>query len=371
MKKKYNYEYYLKNSKKLKKFLDTYKNRTSTHRAYKLHLVRFFEYMNIKDVDNYIKDTRIMDKKEKIKYLDKLEEDLTQYWIYLNNEAKGKTPYIWLSGIKMFLIQNKTFELDDVYMRLQKNGHGNYTITNTKTPTKEQLLKIFSYSNPESKALFMFQLTSGQRIGQVVETTFDNIELDYDCPRIFYPKTKQKYIVKTRITPEAKKYLEEYLDQRQKFIDIRIKRGEHRRRQELDTDKVFPMDEGTANAMWTIMVKNAGLYELDPHTKKPLLGTHCLRRFFLSHFSDRDWGDYFSGHVTPRNKEYRQYPDERLDEEYNKHLEELNIFSTRNKDVKKLNEEMTKKDEEIQDLKKKIESMDQDLRKLMIERLTE
>ena len=108
-----------------------------------------------------------MDKKEKIKYLDRLEKNLRSYWNDINNEFEGKTPYIWLSAIKMFLIYNKTFELDDVYVNLQKNGHGNYTVTNTKTPTKDQLRKIFSYSNPESKALFMFQLTSGQRIGQV------------------------------------------------------------------------------------------------------------------------------------------------------------------------------------------------------------
>ena len=92
---------------------------------------------------------------------------------------------------------NKTLELDDVYISLQKSGHGNYAITETKTPTREELLRIFSYSNPESKALFMFQLTSGQRIEQVINTTFDNIDMTKDCPKIYYPQAKQKYWVKT------------------------------------------------------------------------------------------------------------------------------------------------------------------------------
>lgn len=357
---KYDYEKYLNQSKKLNKFLNTLKNRKSTYRAYRLHLVRYFEYMKIKDVDHYVKDTRTLNKKEKIQYLDNLEKDLTEYWQIINQQAHGKTPYLWLTAIKMFLIHNKTFELDDVFIKLQKNGHGNYSITNTKTPTKEQLLRIFSYSNPESKALFMFQLTSGQRIEQVIETIFQNIDMKHDCPRIFYPHTKQKYVVKTRITPETKQLLQEYLDQRDKFIKTRIDRGKHRRKKELDMNKVFPMDTGTANAIWTTMVKNAGLYELDPNTHKPVFGTHCLRRYFLTHFGDKEFGDFFSGHITPRNKEYRQYSDEQLDEEYMKHKDEITVFET-NPDLTETHKEIDQLKKENQELLKWKNNMEKQL----------
>jgi len=320
--------------------------------------------MDIKDIDNYVKDSRLMDKEEKIKYLDRLEDDLRNYWQYLNKTAKGKTPYIWLSAIKMFLTFNKTFELDDVYIKLQKTGHGNYAITNTDTPTRKQLLKIFSYSNPESKALFMFQLTSGQRISQVLETTLKPreetgyIEMGYDCPRIFYPKSKtRKAVIKTRLTPESKKILQEYLDQREKFIETRKKRGEHKRKKELDMNRLFPMDKGTANAIWTTMLKNAGLYKLDPNTKRPVFGTHCLRRYFLSHFSDREWSDFFSGHITPRNKEYRQYSHEKLDEMYKKHMKDLIIFET--------TPDLTEHNERITQLEKENEQLHKDMQHLM------
>jgi len=353
---KYNYEYYLGQSEKLKNFLDDYKTQNSTYRAYRLHLVRYFQHMDIKDVDSYIKDTRMMDKKEKITYLDGIEKDLKNYWMYLNDNSNGKTPYIWLSAIKMFLINNKTFELDDVYIKMQKNGHGNYSVTNTDIPTREELLKIFSYSNPESKAIFMFQLTSGQRIGKVIETTFNNIEIDHDCPRIFYPHSKQKFRVKTRITPEAKKILQEYLDQREKFIEIRKKRGGFHRQKELDENKLFPMNIATANIMWNTMVKNAGLYKLDPNTNKPVFGTHCLRRYFLTHFGDKEFGDFFSGHITPRNKEYRQYSHEKLDEIYKKHIDELNIFETP-VDLSGLHDRLDKKDKTIEDMQMQINDL--------------
>ena len=41
-KRKYDYEKYLDSSKKLKDFLEMYKNRKSTQRAYKLHLVKYY-----------------------------------------------------------------------------------------------------------------------------------------------------------------------------------------------------------------------------------------------------------------------------------------------------------------------------------------
>lgn len=353
-KRKYDYETYLGSSKKLKDFLDLYKDRESTHRAYKLHLVRYFEYMGISDVDKYVKDTRQLNKKEKIEYLDSIEKDLRKYWLELNKETTGKTPYVWLSAIKMFLIMSKTLELDDVYISLQRSGHGNYAITETKTPTREELLRIFSYSNPESKALFMFQLTSGQRIEQVIKTTFDNIDMTKDCPKIYYPYAKQKYWVKTRITPEAKKILEEYLEQRDKFIVIREKRGEYRRKKELDKNRLFCMDVSTANCIWTTMVKNAGLYGLDPNTHKPYYGTHCLRRYFLSHFGDETWGDFFSGHMTARNREYRRYSDERLDNEYIKHVNDLNIFEAQ-PDLSGVHEELKEKDKEMKKLQDRMQ----------------
>lgn len=376
-KRKYDYEFYLKKSKKLRDFLKSYENHKSTCRAYKLHLVKYFQSKGIKDIDSYVKDTRMMDKQEKIKYLDNLENELTQYWIEINKEYTGKTPYIWLSAIKMFLIFNKTFELENVYIKLQKNGHGNYARTNTKTPTKEQLKRIFSYSKPESKALFMFQLTSGQRINQIVNTTFDDIEglgkydekgRDYEIPRIYYPEAKQGYKVKTRITPECKKILLEYLQQREKFIETRIKRGEHKREKKLDMNKIFPMNVNTANQIWTTMVKNAGLYELDSNTNKPAFGTHCLRRYFLSHFSNREWGDYFSGHITARNKEYRQYNDEKLDEIYKKHMGELFVFEG-TPDLTEVNEKLDEKDKQLNDMQKAMEEMKLQILELRTEKL--
>jgi len=371
-KSKFNYKKILSKSKKLTSFLEEYKIRNdNTFRAYRYHLISFFEYHNIKNIDSYIKDTRLMEKEEKLPYLDNMTKKIEKYWTYINydkkNAFKGKTPYVFLSAIKTFLISQNSLELDSLWQKLKKNGHGNHTVTNLATPTKEELIKIFNQADLEAKALFMVQLTSGLRIGKITNMTFDNIDLNHKYPRIYFPSGKNKYPVKTRITPEAKKFLKQYQEQREKFIEIRRKRGAHNRENELDTNRVFAMITGNAQQIWKTMLINAGLYEQDKNTKKPKYGTHCLRRYFLSHFTDRNWGDVFAGHITPVNKAYLQYTHEKLDEEYIKNSQNLNIFTddTEQKELLKIN---TKKLEEAQqknqELEKRISTLQDKFKRL-------
>jgi len=367
----------MKNSKKLNYFIDIECKSPSTKRAYKTHLVAFFQYHNIEDIDNYVKDTRIIDnKKQKIKYLDKIEKDISIYWNYINyddkNKFKGKTPYLFLSAIKMFLITNNTYELDNLWIKLQKNGHGNVTQTKTDVLSKEQLKKIFSYSNPESKALFMIQITGGFRIGDVLNLELDNFDNLYEkeYPRIRYISQKTNTEVKTRITPEAKKYLIEYLHQKNKFVEIRTKRGNHNRKSKLKENKIFPMALGNVETIWNTMLKNAGFYILDKETNRPIYGTHSLRRYFLTNFSDREWGDYFSGHITARSREYRKPTQEELDKKYIEHSKKLFILED-NLDIKELektNQEFekykNKTDGQIKSLATLNESLNNDIKKM-------
>jgi len=365
-KSKFNYQKILSKTKKLSAFLEELKEiNHNTFRAYRGHLVAYFQYHNINDIDKYIKDTEMMTIKQKKPYLEKLRKDISKYWRYINydkdNASKGKTPYVFLSAIKTFCLDQNTTGLDSLWYKLKKNGHGNHAITNTRTPTKEELLKIFNHANLEAKALFMVQLTSGQRISQITNMTFDNLELDHEYPRLYFPSSKNKYSIKTRITPEAKKILQQYLEQREKSIEIRRKRGAHNRTTKMNTDKVFAMTTGNAQDIWKTMVTNAGLYKTDENTNKPKYGTHCLRRYFLSHFTDRQWGDLFAGHITPVNKAYSQYTQQELDEEYIKNSQNLNVFTddTEQKELLKItNKKLEKAEQKNKDLEKQLTKLD-------------
>ena len=95
-----------------------------------------------------------------------------------------------------------------------------------------------------------------------------------------------------------------------------------------------------------------------------------MRRYFLSHFGDETWGDFFSGHITARNKEYRKYSDERLDEEYFKHKDDLNIFEIQ-PDVSDIREQLTERNAELDALRKQMEIMRNQMNVLMAGKLIE
>jgi len=315
-------------SEKIKKFLDTHCQTQGTKIRYKYLLKQYFNYYKINNIDEYIKDTRQLEKKDKIEYLDKLEENITKYWRHINKITHGKTPYGFLSAIKMFLTHSKTFELDHLWQILQRNGHGNNSVTHYDTPTKDQLRKILSNADAESKAIILTILTSGQRENRILALKWDDIELDHEFPRLFFRTSKTNRIIKTRITPEAKEALLDYKEQKNKFIEIRRKRGEYKREQPLDLNKVFPMNAGTLRQIWRTLCKNADLYILDKETNKPMYGIHSLRRYFKDNFTSEKWADIFTGHIKPRDEEYLKSinKENKIDEMYKEHSKNLYIY---------------------------------------------
>jgi len=80
----------------------------------------------------------------------------------------------------------------------------------------------------------------------------------------------------------------------------------------------------------------------------------------LNHFKDREFGDFFSGHVTPRNKEYRQYSDERLDEEYKNSIEDLTVFESI-PDLSGVHEELKEKEDRIRKLEERLQYLSDEL----------
>ena len=84
-----------------------------------------------------------------------------------------------------------------------------------------------------------------------------------------------------------------------------------------------------------------------------------------------DMTEMLLGHSGYLTDEYRRYTDEEIQESYLKGMHLVSIFTTTSdKDIKRLDEQLKNKDTEIQELNKKLEAMDRDLRKLMIDRLT-
>ncbi len=176
-------------SKKMTDFLELH-IRKESRRQYGYHLEQFFTWKNNTDIDSYIEDPRRMLTEERITYEDAIKNDILGYWKHITEGDKfhGKTAYPFLSAMKGFLESYNIIFSPEFWRNLRRNGNGNYAITNFQQPTKEQLKAILSNADVEAKALFFTQLTSGQRLDQILDLRWSDIQLEHDYPRIFIRK---------------------------------------------------------------------------------------------------------------------------------------------------------------------------------------
>ena len=244
--------------------------RVKSRRQYEYHLRLFFEWKNITKIDQYIKDPRLMKLREKLKYEDNIKNDILGYWKYMNEESNrfhGKTPYVFISAIRRLLETYNIIFTPEFYRQLRQNGNGNFAITDYQTPTKKQLKEILSNADCESRALFLMQMTSGQRIEQILNLCWHDIQLEYEYPRIFIRQQKGRRTINTRITPEAKEYLMQYKEQYERIVQTRESRTPITTRKTLDRQRIFPMSEGNAIDIWDNLTDKVGLYTHDPVSK--------------------------------------------------------------------------------------------------------
>jgi|GEM_PF-2538576 len=345
---------FMKDSKKVMNFLDLHIINDKTRRQYEYHLRLFFERKKVNDIDKYIKDPRLMNNRKKIDYEDTIKNDILDYWKYINNEDisgfHGKTPYVFLTAIRRFLEANNIIFSPELWRIMRKNGHGNFSKTDFQTPSKPQLKDILSNADCEAKALFLMQMTSGQRIETILNLTWNDVEIEHEYPRIFIRNQKGKRPIHTRITTEAKEYLLQYKSLFPKILETREKRTPEHSRKPLDKTRIFPMSKQNVERMWNTLTEKVGLYIPDKVTQVPLYGTHCLRRYFQQNLGNENDALYFMGKKPENIATYLRYKPDELDRIYIKGAENLVVFKEKSDLPDYLNEyddKFKKMDEEL------------------------
>lgn len=205
-----------------------------------------------------------------------------------------------------------------------------------RCPTKEELRRILNISNLRDKALILVASSSGLRRNTLITLKVGDVNFDYpDIAKITVKReyevegkvyrsgrkiTKSRTFYVTFISPEAKKMLLEYLDQRRHlnekvteesplFSSIRLKElGQFLSKTYLDVH-------------WGRLLKRANLakksgdwFELHFHTLKKYAETNFInagvkptyREFWLGHRGSYLESSYFRGEEEQHLKEYRK-----------------------------------------------------------------
>jgi len=218
----------------------------------------------------------------------------------------------------------------------------NVTATQDDILTKEQLRSVLNHMSISGKAVALFLLSTGARIGETMKLRIEDLDLDADPPQVNIRPQYTKKGVGGRViwmSYEARDALKEWL----KVKDLRRKRGTNK---PFPKDMVFGFEAQNFRVMWKRALRRTGLDKKDSTTGYLIYHIHTLRKFFSTQMSEATVQESvihaWMGHKGYLDSAYKRYTKEKLAQMYRDHMDAISIYGSG------VSSEFTKKLEEIE-----------------------
>jgi len=357
--------------KTIKKFLDSFSG--STYYNYKSQIIKFFDFLNV-NPDEYIIDTRFLKNGERIKQHDQYENDIRKYHNHLKKNNKApRTIRATINTIRIFFKRTR-IALDDVFWdELRAEGTGNEVLTQDVAPTKKELRKMLEHSNVLERAYILAFSSSGIRPKALCRVILDDVHLNETPARIHVRpiRAKTKHGRDAYISNEAVASIKEWLKIRESWLQtisnkcnmyywhkvdgkrqFDTKDGKRIKvTKDANDDRLFPFEVTAIRYRYNRILKRARLTKKDSYTDTYILHFYTLKKYFRTNFGDPDKAEALMGHINF----YRRFKPEELKESYLENIRNLEVYNTYNVDLTEVNEQVTKLQDENEDLKKKLD----------------
>ena len=280
------------------------------------------------------------------------EEDVNRFFTAIKNSAP-KTQQVYISVIKMFLLENGV-ELPQAFWRgLSNRIKGSKALIGEEVPSNDHLRKIMMHLPIQGKALFLTLASSGMRIGEALQLKIGDLDLESEPAKVYirgeYTKMGGERV--TYVSKEARESILEWLKVRDEYLKTAVKRSRNKLEED---DRLFPFSQTNARHMWNLALKKSGNNKIDGATKIHAMHPHVLRRFFrfrMGTVIPVDVVGALMGHKGHLAQVYRRYsdPEKTLAEFYKKGEHALLTF-TETAEVNRLREEIKEKDKQLQEI---------------------
>ena len=347
----------------------------NTVTAYKTALKKYFQTIYGEKIENGELET-IAEKyfTEKRNFM----EDVQRFAVEIKRYAP-KSRKLFLSAVRIFLLENGV-ELPQLFWRrLRKRIKGGRAISEEKIPSRDELKQIFMHLPLQGRALFLLLLSSGMRIGEALKLKLNDIDFKSSPVKITIKAeyTKSGIGRISFISDEAAEAVKEWLKIRDEYLKTAVKRSGNRKKG--NDERLFPFTSQNAGLMWRLALKKTGNYQKDPRTQRTLIHPHCLRKYFRAVLGvkSRDLTQTLMGHQEYLDEVYRKYPnpEKTLGDFYRENMHLLTVFSN-SENVEKLKMEIEEKNRQLQEiinsliaenmvLKEKLKKIEEAVGKLM------
>lgn len=261
------------------------------------------------------------------------------------NDRPPKSVRLLISSVKTFLLENRVELRELFWKRLSRRIKGSRAISQEKVPSNAELRRILTHLPIQGKALYLTLVSSGMRIGEAMQLTLEDIELDADPVKINirreYTKSGDARI--TFVSGETKEAIEEWLKTRDDYIKTAVAKSPFPK--DAEDERLFPFDKKTAYDQWRNALDKAKLNGRDKETNRHKIHPHVLRKFFRSKagMESVDMAEALMGHSGYLTDVYRKYPnaDETLAEFYKKVEPSLEVLGRTGEQFAQLKEETT------------------------------
>ncbi|OPX71319.1 MAG: site-specific tyrosine recombinase XerC [Methanoregulaceae archaeon PtaB.Bin009] len=254
--------------------------------------------------------------------------DLRKYAASMQ-EIPPKTAAIRLTGIKEYLLVNG-IELSEretrlIRSRMPRGG----TQTTERDLTPQVLQTLLTHADVKGRALILFLMSSGVRIGEAVQLKVSDIDLERD-PAVVHIRaeiTKTRRARTTFISHEAVAAVREWQKVREAYLESASSRNKGLVAQGIgsvktrEDQRLFPFATHVAQSMWRTILKNADLAFLDEATGRHQHHIHQLRKYFRTQMAIScpvDVVEAMLGHEGYLTSAYRRYTIDQLAEAYKK-----------------------------------------------------
>jgi len=231
------------------------------------------------------------------------------------------------------------------------------------------------------KAVILLMLSSGIRVGELVQLNINDVDLKKNTVYISDLIAKTGVSRITFFSDEARDAISSYLNEREMYIERSKKFTPRLKKEFKESKKLFPITPDAIRTGLNATLKKAGLHEIDPRTDRANIHPHSFRKYFSSSLKlakcPEDIVEYWMGHLNGVSSVYRVYNEKQLREQYKQfefcllvdysyqaqkemksQLEEHNgIIKNLEKERDALKERLQQL-EQTQDIKKKIEETD-------------
>lgn len=335
----------------LKEWLGEFSNR-NTKRQYCSAMRLFKNNLGIEDLGEYLKSKP------------DAATDIRKFIFSMDKKPK-KSLLTYTTIVKVFF-QDNGVTIDDLkWKKLRRRGfipkHPRAE-TRDKKPTIQQLKQILNYMDVKGRAMVLFLVSSGARIGETLQLKTEDFNLDTEPPKVFIHGEYTKGGVGERtiyFSYEARDAIKDWLK-------IKGKTGK-RDGSTHDDERVFSWGLFTARDMWNRAIAKAGIDIKDKRTGRRIYHLHSLRKFFRTKIGlDLDVTHALMGHVEYLDEAYLRQDQDKIAQAYLEAMSSVSVYAIENTELKqetqtlkgevqKLRDNEISKDEKIVELEKQLQ----------------